>query len=104
MGNEGSTVTEIAVNIGVARSTIYEWKKNHPEFSDALIRAYEAALAYHEKELRKGFWGGREFNDRAMKIALYNQFRNDYKPEAQLNGSSESATDQLEELAALVIK
>lgn len=35
------TLTNFARSIGVARSTIYEWAKDNPEFSDAIKRAQE---------------------------------------------------------------
>lgn len=35
------TLTNFARTIGVARSTIYEWAKDNPEFSDAIKRAQE---------------------------------------------------------------
>lgn len=35
------TLTNFARSIGVARSSIYEWAKEHPEFSDAIKIAQE---------------------------------------------------------------
>jgi hypothetical protein len=36
------TVTATAVALGVSRSTIYAWRKRHPEFNMAIIRAMVA--------------------------------------------------------------
>ncbi len=44
--------TEMAVNIGVAKSTLYLWIKAHEEFSDAINRAEEAAEAWYFKTFR----------------------------------------------------
>jgi hypothetical protein len=35
------TVERFAANVGVVKSTLYEWAKKHPEFSNALDRAKE---------------------------------------------------------------
>jgi hypothetical protein len=48
LGLEGYSYTQIARSIGVAKSTLYEWKAAHPEFSDALTRARELAQAWWE--------------------------------------------------------
>ena len=40
---DGLTDDQIAHNIGIRRSTLYEWKNRHPDFSDALKRSKEVA-------------------------------------------------------------
>lgn len=54
---EGYSVAGFAGKIGVARSSIYEWAKVHPEFSDALNQARAAAALWWEEralDLAKG--------------------------------------------------
>jgi len=36
MASQGLIVAEMAATWGVAKSTVYEWRGKHPEFSDAL--------------------------------------------------------------------
>ena len=50
---DGLTEREMARNIGVARSTISEWKKNFPEFSDTLKKGKEVADITIENALYK---------------------------------------------------
>jgi len=40
----GGSITKVAATLGVARSTVHEWMKQHPDFSDAI----EAGLAVSE--------------------------------------------------------
>lgn len=48
LGREGKSYTQIACELDVAKSTLYEWKAAKPEFSDALTRARELAQAWWE--------------------------------------------------------
>lgn len=48
LGREGKSYTQIARDLDVAKSTLYEWKATYPEFSDALTRARELAQAWWE--------------------------------------------------------
>lgn len=43
---EGGSITEFASIINVSRSTIHEWKKKYPEFSDAVEIGKEKAEAW----------------------------------------------------------
>lgn len=46
-GRAGKSRTWMAAQLGIARSTIYEWEKQHADFSDALARA---------KALEQSWW------------------------------------------------
>ena len=39
LGKAGKSVAYIATELDVCKDTIYQWAKEHPEFSDALTRA-----------------------------------------------------------------
>lgn len=52
-GKEGMEVVEMAVKLDVARSSLYKWAEEHPDFSDALARAREASEAFHAERIRK---------------------------------------------------
>lgn len=54
LGQEGYSKTEIAEALDVHRDTLYEWEKQHPEFSDALSRAMFASQAWWEAQARAG--------------------------------------------------
>ncbi len=50
---DGLSDEQIAKNIGIATSTLYEWKKRYPEFSEALSKSKEVADYEVENALYK---------------------------------------------------
>lgn len=55
---DGLTDEQIAERCGVVRTTLYEWKKQHPDISDALKRGKEVVDYQVEKALlRKALCG-----------------------------------------------
>lgn len=50
---EGLSDEQIAGNMGIAKSTLYEWKKRYPEFADALSKGKEVADYEVENALYK---------------------------------------------------
>lgn len=70
---DGLTDEQIAKNIGISRSTLSEWKKRFPDFSDALKRGKEVvdtivenallkkALGYTAEEIKTTYRSGEEF-------------------------------------------
>lgn len=56
---DGLTDEQIAHNMGIARGTIYDWKKNHSDISNALKRGKEVVDREVENALEKaavGYW------------------------------------------------
>jgi hypothetical protein len=82
---EGASLTSFAAEIGVARSTINEWIKEHPEFSEACARAKAKCAAWWEKANRKLAVTG-EGCQGAIALGLKNMAADDWK-EKQLIGS-----------------
>lgn len=54
LARDGMGPTEMAVELGVHRDSLYEWAKVHPEFSDAFTRARQICQAWWEKQGRLG--------------------------------------------------
>lgn len=50
---DGASILSFAAEIGVGRSTIQEWEKEHPAFSVAVTRAKAVCAAWWEKQGRK---------------------------------------------------
>lgn len=55
---DGLTDEQIADNIGIVKSTLYEWKNKYKEFSDALKRGKEVVDIEVENALFKNAVGG----------------------------------------------
>ena len=56
---DGLTDEQIAKNMGISRGTIYDWKKNHSDISNALKRGKEVVDREVENALEKaavGYW------------------------------------------------
>lgn len=52
------SIARFAVNIGVNKTTIYEWAKNHPEFSNALKECQEIQEDIIVNNSLKGTYNG----------------------------------------------
>lgn len=52
LGREGCSKAEMAAELGCTRSTMDNWAKANPEFSDAVQHAQELSLAWWEKQAR----------------------------------------------------
>jgi hypothetical protein len=50
LGKQGKSVVQMACAIEVAKSTLYLWEKEHPEFSDAFTRARQHAQDWWESK------------------------------------------------------
>jgi len=62
-------IESFALYINVNKSTLYDWKKLYPEFSDALDRLM---LKQAEQLIDDGIYGGKEVNAVIVKLLLQN--------------------------------
>jgi len=85
---KGMSFSTFGVDIGVARSTLYEWKKNHPEFEVAAEKGFDAGLKFFESLLISSSMGVlppslQKLNSRGISLsavifALKTRFHKDY--------------------------
>lgn len=83
----GYSLAGFAGEIGVARSTIYKWIEEHPEFSDAVKTAQAKAVLWWEKRNIQFAQTG-EGNATAIIFGLKNRAADEWrdKTETELSG------------------
>lgn len=78
LGKQGASQKMMWAELGISKSTAETWKKNHPDFADALDLALVHSQAFWEREMLANV-GNKAFNSRIAEIALRGQFPQDYK-------------------------
>ena len=78
LGKQGASQKMMFADIGINKNIAAAWKKNHPEFADALDSAVTNAQAYWEREILANV-NNKAFNSRLVEIALRGQFQEDYR-------------------------
>src|SRR5690242_4800531 len=75
----GLSFESFAGEIGVTRSTLYLWRKEHKEFSDAADQAKECCRKYWEEKGRDGTIGELPgWNSGSWQFIMKNFFREDW--------------------------
>ena len=75
---DGYSMTALAGHIGVARSTVFKWVNEHPEFSDAVKRGSAKATLWWEKANRQLALTG-EGNATSIIFGLKNRASEDWR-------------------------
>ena len=78
LGKSGASQKMMWSDLGISKSTAETWKKNHPEFAEALDLAIVHSQAHWERELLANV-GNKAYNSRLAEIALRGQFQQDYR-------------------------
>ena len=78
MGKQGASQKMMWAELGISKNTSETWRKNHPDFADALGIAVVHSQAYWEREIIANI-NNRTFNSRLVEIALRGQFQEDYR-------------------------
>ncbi len=102
LGAEGKSPVQIAVALGVPRTTMLSWAEAHPEFSTALSRAKDAEQAWWEDKGMAGMML-QGFNAAVWKKSMEARFRDDYteRREGELKvKADESITGLMTRIAA----
>ena len=103
MGKEGASQKMMFAEIGINKGVADTWKKNHPEFADALDTAVTNSQAYWEREILANV-NNKNFNSRLAEIALRGQFQADYREtrDIKLDAKVETKVDFNKEIADLL--
>lgn len=62
MFKDGQSITEVAVELGIHKDSLYEYAKVYPEFSDALSRGKQLSQAWWERQGRTGLYKTSEYD------------------------------------------
>jgi len=83
LGKQGFSITQIAYELDIHKDTLYEWKKKHPEFSDAIKKARDYAQGFWEHQLRTAALGmnpeGVTPNPTLMIFQMKNRFPDEWR-------------------------
>lgn len=86
-GAQGMTLAEMADILGIDRSTLADWREQHPEFSRAVKAGLDKAQAWWERKGREATFGAVDgFNATSYIFQMKNRFREEWA-DRQLLGS-----------------
>jgi len=78
-GRRGMGLAEIAAELGVTRDTLWRWRGEHQDFSNAINAARDLALAWWEARGREGTFGEIPgYNSTSYIFQMCNRFRGDW--------------------------
>lgn len=75
---DGYSLAALAGHIGVARSTVYEWVNEHPEFSDAVKIGQAKAVLWWE-DRNRALARGEDGNATAVVFGLKNRASDEWR-------------------------
>lgn len=103
LGKEGASQKMMFADIGINKDVANTWKKNHPDFADALATAVTHSQAYWEREILANV-NNKAFNSRLVEIALRGQFQEDYREtrDTKIDLKAEVKVDFNKEIANLI--
>jgi hypothetical protein len=103
LGKEGASQKMMFAEIGINKGVADTWKKNHPDFADALETAKTHSQAFWEREILANL-NNKGFNSRLAEIALRGQFQEDYREtrDTKIDLKAEIKVDFNKEISDLI--
>tara|TARA_R110002020_G_scaffold296456_2_gene512040 strand:+ start:1199 stop:1612 length:414 start_codon:yes stop_codon:yes gene_type:complete len=93
MGYDGESDVEIAVNLGIARTSLQDYCDRSPKFSAALNEARARAQVWFEGMARKHMQGTIGSGGAVLTKIMQARFRKDYTEQKQLEVKAEVVVD-----------
>ena len=90
---QGMSITEVSVNIGISKETFNVWRKENKDFSDAVKRGIEASQAWWESKGRQATFGGVQgFNATSYIFNMKNRFSEDWREKQEIEQTHSFST------------
>lgn len=83
LGKVGASQKAMYAAIGISKNTAAKWKKDYPEFEEAMAMATTHGQAFWENMMLANI-DNRAFNSRVAEIALRGQYPDDYKDRQEI--------------------
>lgn len=80
---QGYSIAGLAGHLKVSRQTVYQWEKDHPEFSDALNAARAASAAWWERQAILLATGDGQGNASVVIFGLKNRVADEWRDKNQ---------------------
>ena len=99
----GRSLAAVCAKLSIARSTLYEWRDNNPEFKQAIEKGLQKCQAYWEELGIDGVVGNYEkFSAAPWIFTMKNRFRDDYTEDK--DDKQDNAVSVLEKIITGEIK
>lgn len=92
----GESLAAVCAELGICRTTLYEWRDSHPEFASALSSGLQKAQRVWEQIGRDGIVGNYEkFNGAPWIFTMKNRFRDDYAEDKEQKSSADTILEKI---------
>ena len=98
-GKKGLTVAQAAMEMGVSRRVLFNWRDTHPEFSEAWEDYVDASQAHWEKIAHSAVFNSKDYNGNLITWQLMKRFPKDYqenKQKVEISGDPDGAPVKME--------
>lgn len=104
LGRAGKSKAQIAADLDVARQTLENWAKVHPEFLDALTRARDLAQAWWEDKAQVGLETP-GFNASLWAKSVSARFPDDYteRQKREITGKEGGPIEQVQRIERVIV-
>lgn len=82
-GAQGMTLAEMADSLGIDRSTLNDWREQHPEFSRAVKAGLDRAQAWWERKGREATFDAQGFSATSYIFQMKNRFKDDWRDKVE---------------------
>lgn len=103
---QGLSVESFAAIVDVSKSTIYEWIKEHPQFSDAVNKGFDKSRLFWERAGLKGMFteSGTTFNATTWIFNMKNRFKDEWRDKQETENNHNITGINLKELVKFTEK